>query len=175
MARRAIRQFPKRSSNKSWAGAVDMANGIAGASTKVLLGSISASVATIDETILRTVGIVTVKSDQGIATEDYSGAFGMMVVNDRAITAGAASIPGPITDIGDDGWFVYVPFANDFLFLDGTGFEDRRSTVLNFDSKAKRVVEDGFSIALMVESTAASEGFVLSVILRVLSMIKGTG
>ena len=165
----------RRQPNRSWTGIVDTANVIAGGGTKTLLGSISLSVESIDETVLRTVGLISVNTDQSAATEQQEGAIGMIVVNDLAIAAGAASIPGPLTDIGDDGWFVHVPFANNFKLSSAVGIESQDATSRYFDFKSKRIVEGGFSIALMVESTAASEGFVLNVILRQLSMVKGTG
>ncbi len=96
--------------NRAWAGTVDTENAFGGGS-KILLGSFSLSNPNIDETILRTVGVLSIRSDQIAAPEEQVGAFGMIKVTDLAIAAGAASIPGPVTDIGDDGWFVHVPFA----------------------------------------------------------------
>ncbi len=176
MARRRFSTFQRRSSpNRAWTGAEDIANSVAGAGTKVLLGSFILSNSNIDETILRTVGLIFVHSDQVVATEGQSGAFGMIVVNSRALTAGAASIPGPIADIADDGWFVHVPFANEFTFVTGAGVDAQGATAQMWDFKSKRIVEDGFGIALMVESTPGSAGFVFDVIVRMLSMVKGTG
>ncbi len=98
----------------------------------------------------------------------------MIVVNDLAIAAGAASIPGPLTDIGDDAWFIHVPFINRFDFGSNIGFDGQVATQRYFDFKSKRIVQDGFGIALMVETGANSEGMTFGVILRLLSMIKGT-
>jgi len=129
----------------------------------------------IDETVLRTVGLVSVRTDNSGADEQQIGAFGIIKVSNQAVTAGAASIPGPITDIGDDGWLVHVPFNNAFEFSDATGFAPNMATNEKFDFKSKRIVEEGFALALMVESAANSEGFIFGVILRMLTMVKGTG
>jgi len=169
------RSFGRRSSpNRAWAGAVDVESTIVGPSTKTLLGSLVLSNTNIDETVLRTVGMISVKTDNVAADEQQIGAFGMIVVNDLALAAGAASIPGPVTDIGDDGWFVHVPFNSSFLFGDTSAIQHNINTSHMFDFKSKRIVQDGFGIALMVETAAGSEGAVFGVILRMLSMVKGT-
>jgi len=169
------RQFNKKSSNKSWSGIADPNNAVGGPGVKVLLGSLSLSNPNIDETLLRVVGSLSVNSDQTVASERQDGAFGMILVTDLAIAAGAASIPGPLTDIGDDGWFVHVPFMNRFLFLDATGFTSQDATSIQFDFKSKRIVQEGQSIAFMVETGSASSGIQFSAIFRILSMVRGTG
>jgi len=159
--------------NRAWAGVSDTGNNIAG-STKVLLGSIALSNSNIDETVLRFVGDMWVRSDQVVATEQQIGAFGMIVVSDAAVAAGAASIPGPIADIGDDGWFVFVPFVQQFVFADATGFVPNGDTRYHFDFKSKRIVQEGEKIALMFENIAG-QGLSVSIIARLLSMVTGTG
>ncbi len=168
-------QFVRKSpSNKNWTGVIDTNNAIAGSGTAVLLGFLVLSNAGIDETVLRNVGTISVHSDQQSATEVYEGAFGMIVVSNEAAVAGVASVPTPITDIANDGWFVHVPFMSQIRVITAAGFDPVASLQIEFDSKAKRVVQDGSVIALVVESTAASAGITFSVILRGLSMIKGT-
>ena len=159
-------------SNRAWGGISDLANAIGG-SSKVLLGSLTLSNPGIDETMLRVVGVLSVLSDQVAASEVQHGAFGMIVVTDTALAAGAASIPGPVTDIADDGWFVHVPFVNQFSLLSSVGFEGNSSTSRYFDFKSKRIVHDGQSIAIMVENIGGT-GFTFNTILRVLSMVRGT-
>ncbi len=172
MARRFRTQgFRKRSPNRSWAGIVDTSNNIAGGSTKVLLGTLGLSNVNIDETVLRTVGLISVNTDQEIATERQEGAFGIVTITQRAATAGAASIPGPIDDIGNDEWIVHVPFINTNRLLTGVGADFQASTQRYFDFKTKRITEDGETLAFMVQSTANSAGFNFSVILRLLSLL----
>ena len=164
----------RRTPNRSWTGAVDSVI-VGGPGEKDLLASFALSNSNIDETVLRVVGVISVFSDSVAGGEDQEGAFGMIRVSDNAITAGAASIPGPITDIGDDGWFVHVPFIERTQFLDATGFIANSGRRYTFDFKSKRTVEDGFAIALMQESSGSSEGYQFHIILRMLSMVRGTG
>ena len=119
-----------------------------GADTKVLRTTFALSNSGIGETIRRSVGHMYVRSDQVAATEDWRGAFGMIVVSDLAIAAGAASIPGPVTDANDDGWFVWQAF-------NGAQGIDSQLTghVFTFDSRAMRRVEEGFTVAMMIEAT----------------------
>ncbi len=97
--------------NRSWAAIVDAAETTVPAASKVLLGTFTPSVDGIDEVVLRTRGVLAVRSDQTAGSELQIGAFGMIVVTDTAAAAGAASIPSPATDADDDGWFVWLPFA----------------------------------------------------------------
>ncbi len=128
----------------------------------------------IDETVLRTVGLISIQSDQAAAQEEQIGAFGMIVVNDLAVAAGAASIPGPITDRGDDGWHLYVPFAQTLSVATVVGFHGNFATQYGFDSKAKRRVEEGSQIAIMVENAHATHGLLVSFVFRMLSQVSGT-
>ena len=175
MARNFTNKRTRSRPNRAWTGAVDLDNNITTASTKTLIASFVLSNSNIDETILRTLGLLTVRSDQDASSEDQQGAFGMIVVSDTAVAAGAASIPGPLTDIADDGWFVHVPFNERFLFKSATGVNPDMNHQYQFDFKSKRVIEDGSSIALMVETSSGSEGILISLILRMLSMVRGTG
>ena len=93
--------------NRAWSSHFEAATTSVGPSTKVLLGSFGLSNVNIDETALRVVGMLSVASDQTAVSEHIVGALGLIRVSDTALAAGAASIPGPITDAGDDGWFVY--------------------------------------------------------------------
>ncbi len=164
----------RKSTNYGWVGVNDIGNSIGTGATKVLLGGITLSNPSIDETWLRFVGMIGVESDQIIATEAQIGAFGMIVVSNNAFAAGAVSIPGPVADAGDDGWFVSVPFANTFQFITGSGFNPSGQTQRYFDFKSKRKVQEGEQIALMVESIAGSQGFTFNVMARGLSMVRGT-
>jgi len=104
--------------------------------------------------VRRTRGLFSVASDQAAAGESQLGALGFIVVSDLAVAAGAASIPGPVTDASDDGWFVWVPFGQESIRAAG----GPQSFQYEFDSKAMRRVEEGFAIAIMVENAHATEG-----------------
>ncbi len=139
-----------------------------------MLGGFTQSNLNIDETILRTVGRLACLSDQVAATENQIGAFGIIAVTDLAFAAGAASIPGPVTDGGDDGWFLFVPIAQSFGFSSAVGLMPQLATGYDFDSKAKRRVEEGTTLALMVENASSAEAFNVFVVLRLLAMVSGT-
>ncbi len=109
----------------------------------------------ISETIRRTRGILAISSDQAAAVEEQVGAFGAMVVNDVAIGVGATAIPGPCTEQDDDGWFVWLPFAQRSI---ATANSNIQTVEYLFDSKAMRKVEQGFGIAFMVENSSATFG-----------------
>ncbi len=175
MARQRSYRGARRSTpNRSWAGVIDTQNGVASGAS-VLLGSLALSNVNIDETILRTIGLLSVATDQVASSEQQEGAFGMIVVNDLAIAAGVASVPTPITNVDDDEWLIWVPFSNSMVFGSAIGFDTMGAPTHYFDVKSKRIVQEGFGIAVVVEATAASEGFTFNLLLRQLSMIRGTG
>ncbi len=160
-------------SAKDWSGIVPTIYTVVAAGTKVLLGSFTLSNSGIDETILRTVGLISVKSDQVAGSESQIGSFGMIVVSTNALTAGAASIPGPVTDIGNDGWFLYRSFINDVVVFDGTGVQSSYDQKYEFNSKGKRIIQSGQAVAVMVENAHATTGLSIAVTIRMLSMRHG--
>jgi len=109
------------------------------------------------------------------APEIQIGAFGLILVNDLAAAAGAASIPGPYTDRGDDGWFTYVPIAQG-NYVTGTPdqFDSNTYVQYQFDSSAKRILDEGRQVAIMVENRSASFGFNIQWGFRLLSQVRGT-
>ncbi len=128
------------------------------AGTKVLLAVSELSNPGITETVIRTRGMFGILTDAATASEFQHGAFGMIVVNDLAAAAGAASIPGPVVDASDDGWFVWEPFLSAQESVGATAVTVPMS-VFHFDSKAARRVEQGFQIAIMVENASATHAF----------------
>jgi len=166
-------QVRRRSSNKAWTG-VGVGQTTIAVSSKVLLGTVVLSNPNIDETILRTVGVLGVESDQIAASETQLGAFGMIVVSDQAVSVGASAIPGPVSDIGDDGWFVYVPILQSLVFGSAIGFDPSGIVQYNFDSKAKRKIQEGETVALIIENAGASFVFNAGLRFRLLSMVTGT-
>ena len=117
-------------------------------------------------TIVRTRGIVTIQSDQSVATETQTGAFGMGIMNDVAGSLGVTALPGPAANCGWPGWFVHQFFNQSFLqtangvLLNGVSYE--------IDSKAMRKVEAEQDIAFMVENFGASHGLQFAVSFRML-------
>ncbi len=121
----------------------------------------------IGETVRRTRGVAIISSDQAAGVEDQFGALGFIMVNDLALAAGAVSIPGPVTDGSDDGWFVWQPL----LGVGNIGANGRVGYVVPFDSKAMRRVEEGFGIAIMVENASAANVFDFALGFSVLSSL----
>ena len=136
------------------------------AGTKALLGGFSLSNPGIGETVRRTRGIVQLASDQMTTLETQAGALGLVVVTDIAFAAGAASIPGPVTEASDDGWFVWVPMTQRMEIAANPG-----NQIYDFDSKAMRRVEEGFTVAVMVENATASFGMRVSLAISMLTSI----
>ncbi len=137
---------------------------------KALIATLILSNAGISETIRRTRGMVIIRSDQAAADEDQFGALGMIVINDLALAAGAASIPGPCTEADDDGWFVWQPaMAHGLQSTAGPGAPNY--AVYEFDSKAMRRVEEGYGIAVMVENGSALHGMAFASSFSVLTSL----
>ena len=170
MARSARRGFAPRRTKRAapaWGYTQSATELTIASDTKVLLGSFILSNPPLGETILRTRCRLWVRSDQAAAIEPQTGAFGLIVVTDRAVAAGAASIPGPATDGGDDGWFVHQQIiqASASTGISGVGYE--------IDSKAMRKVEDGGEIAIVIEnlSPTVATGFIISFSVRLLAKL----
>ena len=175
MPRNQFRRSTNRP-NRSWAGNVSPGLPITvGAGSKAIVGTFVPSNPGIDDVILRTVGMIAIQTDDETAAEEQTGAFGMMIVTDLAVAAGAASIPGPVTDIDNDGWFVHVPFVQS-TFLTGTPnlFLPDLATAYHFDSKGKRILQEGETVVLMIENSHGSFGLSMGHGLRILSQVRGT-
>jgi len=137
--------------------------------TKTLLSSISsANLAGIaPATIVRTRGIVTVKSDQVAAREEYNGAMGLGFVNETARALGATGVPGPTTLAAWDGWFVHQFFHQMFELATGASIDCQGATSYVIDSKAMRKFTDDVGLVLVAENSG-SNGFDISISLRLL-------
>ena len=158
MARTQRRSFTPRAkrSSSTWGRLTSIAPITVAPATKAIIATVNLNNPGISETVRRTRGIVLVHSDQSTLTEHPQGALGFVVVSDLAIAAGAASIPGPVTDSSDDGWFVWQPLLS--VVSSGEAF----AHLFEFDSKAMRRVEDGFGVAVMVENASADDPFILT-------------
>jgi len=114
-------------------------------------------------TLARVRGWIHIVSDQAAASEDQSGAFGVMVVKETARAAGVASLPTPITEGANDDWQTYVPFAGSGSTTVGGG---RQGFGYEVDSKAMRKFSNGDAIVVTVEQSTASNGFNINGTLR---------
>jgi len=141
----------RRTPNYTWAGIVNAAPVAVAAGAKVLLGTFALSTA-FDETVTRVRG----RADwTGVSV---AGALGMIVVSADAAAIGITAIPGPVSDIANDGWLLWVPFPD--------------STQQTFDSKAQRIVREGSVIAVVVENNHASTSMSIGLAMRVLGRFR---
>ncbi len=119
--------------------------------------------------------MIAIGSDQSAVSEFQIGAFGMGLVTDTALTAGIGSIPDPVTNPDSDIWFLYQSFAQRFLFKDASGFEGNDWVTYQFDSKAKRIVHDDESVAIVGANAHATNGLTVVFHIRMLQMLRGSG
>ena len=133
------------------------------AATTVIIGSFTV---TQPQTVRRVRGMIGVESDQIAASEVQLGAFGLCVVSDPAFAAGAASIPGPITDIDSNLWFVYQPFLRSLKFSTAASYVADFMGEYVIDGKAQRKVTEEETVAVMVENASASTAFKLHMNIR---------
>ena len=129
------------------------------ANNKVLIALAVLSNPGIGETIRRTRGMFSVIFDQVAANETQVGAFGAIVVSDRAVVVGVSAIPDPVTEQNDDGWFVWEPFVQTCSVAQAVGVavgQTQPPTAYPFDSKAMRKVQEGFQVAFMFANASSS-------------------
>ncbi len=175
-ARRSFRRFSQaRTPNLEWSDMNDAQTSVV-AGTKTLLFSLTPTVA-VDVTILRTRILMLIRSDQKVAPEDQKGALGMILVSNEAVAAGAASIPGPVSDASAD-WFLYQPFTQALQFTTAAGLTTAGTDGVQYDidSKSKRILQGtDQSVAVMIEPHSDSEGFIVDLMGRILTRVRGTG
>ncbi len=169
---RGSRFLPSSQRRKSeWGAIISVAElSISAPSTKAVMGSTSQAAlsGTVPATIVRVRGSFSYRSDQNAADEDYIGAFGIAVVRDVARAAGAASLPGPISDASDDVWLYWTPFVG--RQVAATSDHDVYNHII-VDGKAQRKLVDGDAIVFMAETAALSEGVNLLMFLRTLFLL----
>ena len=135
---------------------------IGGALGSLLFGTLNAAALALRPfTVVRTRGIFHVASDQAIADEPYGMSLGYAVVSEQAEAIGVTAIPTPETDRGSDLWFVYESNYGRSTVSVGapTSLQDQGS-VIHYDSKAMRKVEDGETLILALETPAFAFGTV---------------
>ncbi len=118
-------------------------------------------------TITRTIVELHISSDQSGASECQIGALGFGVVNRVAGALGITGLPGPATDCGWPGWFAHRFFTQEFLFITGTGTEEK-GREYHIDSRAQRKVETEEDIVAMIENFDANNGIAFGVSFRML-------
>ncbi len=158
--------------NRAWSIAFSSAFITVPANSLTLISSFVPANIGIDLTFLRTVGQLTIMSDQTGASEEQIGAFGMILVTDSAFAIGVTAMPDPVTDGNDDGWFVYQGFSQQSALVTA----GRGSFSYTIDSKAKRIMGGvGKTLVLMISNAHATQGLQFALQIRFLTQIRGTG
>ncbi len=119
-------------------------------------------------TIVRTHMVIQVVSDQLIATELGIAAYGLCVVTDQAEAIGVTAIPTPVTDAKSDAWFLHQWLVANFNFVSGAGFESNAGQTWTLDSKAMRKVSEDEDLVGVIESSAISDGVIVTAMGRLL-------
>ncbi len=143
----------KTINTKGWTGAITDGQNVLG-TLQAALVSISLPEASIRETLLRSRGQVSLAFGANAATDSDIVGLGLIVVHTNAVTAGGASLPGPIKDIGAD-WLWHS-----FVCMDAAGATAQNvdgilmNRIVEIDSKAMRRVPSDHEVVLMAELTS---------------------
>ncbi len=149
---RGTRSFSRRPGKPgTWSRLSDTETLTAGAKTLAATATLSTS---FNETVRRVIVDLSHSSDQVSATENYQGAMGLCVVSDAAVTAGAASIPGPLTDLDDDLWLMWFGFQGGVTVGATAGDVTAIQANVHQESRAMRRVQEGQQVAVMFEADA---------------------
>jgi len=172
MARKSgfIRRGGKMIRETSWLAGLFQETTIAAASTATIITTLNAAALALRPfTIVRTRGVVGIRSDQISASESYSAIYAQLVVSEQAAAVGVTAIPTPVTENGSDYFYVMETLFGAVQFLSAVGaFINGSETDRVFDSRAMRKVEDGMDIVTVVETTAASNGAIVKTFQRTL-------
>ena len=106
------------------------------------------------------------------ADEQYYCPIGMAIVTEAARAAGAASLPSPLDDAGDDVWLYWTLLTGQFEFGSTSAFQAQMYTHMLVDSKSMRKVDDGSAIVIVAHNAAfSSTNMKLVTALRFLFML----
>ena len=139
-----------------WVGTADQVSTAIATNTSVLVAVFASSAAgIIRPTVVRTRGTAIFRPTAFSADLEYSGAYGLAVVSDQAVAAGAASIPRPFTDDDWGGWLVHGYYQGHLEFQSGVGISSFPN-LTEIDSKAMRRISENESLVWMVESQSGA-------------------
>ncbi len=115
------------------------------ASTVKLISTYGAAVLALRPfTIMRTRGIIAIRSDQEVADEYPFGSYGSLVVTETAAALGITALPDPDSFIGagdpEQDWYIHQVCQCSFRFGSGVGFQEDSVSEYLIDSRAMRKV-----------------------------------
>jgi len=168
--RRNFRSFSQGERRKtewlSLSAPTGVSSGAAG--TKSLVTSLTTvEKAKLPFTVVRTIGLLTVLSDQIAAREVPSGTFAATVVTDRAVTVGITALPDPVTESEADYWFLFQPWSCIMQVASGAPVTSS-PWIQMFDSKAQRKVEEGEDIVFIFANADSANGVFFTIQFRML-------
>ncbi len=161
--RSSVRTFPRRSVKRKtvWVGTAIQGSVAIGSGLSVAVSSFSPSaLGILAGTVVRTRGLVEFRPQAFGVDLTYDGAYGLAVVSDEAIAAGAASIPRPFDDDDWPGWLVHGYYMGHFEFQSGVGIMMVSGQQV-IDSKAMRKVGLNETLVWMVESNSSAVDVIL--------------
>jgi hypothetical protein len=122
------------------------------------------------ETIIRSLGLFTVQSDQTAGDEEPFGAVGVAIVSDQAVAIGVTAIPTPYTDATSDLWLLHQFWAAPLAQDSAAAFGDI-SRQYELHSKAMRKLSPDETVVLVVENGSASAGVLFNLDMRILAKL----
>ncbi len=154
-----IRRDGGRRRQTSWIGVGVTNSALASASTATLINAAAASLLVQRPfTIIRSVGMFHIRSDQNSASESYHVGLGACMVSDESVAIGITAVPTPMTDSQSDAWYMYEQAAGRFEVISAIGALEG-GVLSRYDSRAMRKCEDdGRSPIYVIETSASSAG-----------------
>ncbi len=107
------------------------------------------------ETLIRTRGLFSWRSDQQAADEALLGAVGIAVVTAQAVSVGITAIPHPDTDSAWGGWLWHSYFSSSLSLGTSVGFDANDMQRIWIDSKAMRKVDEDERLVVVVENSSS--------------------
>ena len=152
-------RIPARSKRiVAWGFGPDFIQGVVAGTGKTLWSTAIALTGNPRATIVRIRGSLMLRLILATSVGDgFHGAIGLGVTTNEAFTAGAASIPGPVTQADWGGWMWHSFFQVLGIAAQSSGQDTARNITadirMDIDSKAMRKFEDEQVLFGMVEST----------------------
>ena len=140
------------------------------AASKVLAASLTAAqvAGQAPGTIVRTRGLLSVRSDTPTGDEQQLGGFGIQFVTEVARALGVTALEGPVADSLSDRWFVHQYFAQSNVTETAVGVNPFTADNYVIDSKAMRKFDGSEGLAMLFENNHATFGFDVALFLRIL-------
>ena len=141
------------------------------AGTTVLDSSLSAAALALRPfTVIRTLGLLSVASDQTASTEQPFGALGILVVDDRAVAAGAGSIARPYSESFDSDFFMHQFWSTKTQVATAASITGNAYTQFLIDQRGQRKVSIGNDIVVMMQNNESGDAVVFQLSLRMLCL-----